>query len=304
MKNFILNLLVDPVDKSKLEFDLVNNKLISTNPENNYRYSIEENTPILLPAKPQNFKKDNIHQDFNTEFDYTEHYKKDAETFEYVLGHDVATTDHDFRRIRESITQRIPKSNQLILDVGCGGGWAANYYKDKGNKLVSMDIAKKNSINVLKNFPFENHNSVCADVLNLPFAENSFDYIFSSEVIEHVPDPNLFINNLLSILKPNGKLIITSPYNEKLDYHLCIHCNNLTPKHAHLHSFNESNIFNFIPEKYKSKIKFLIFGNKYLPKLRTHIILKYLPYKVWLLVDKLANKLVNKPERFLFEIEK
>jgi len=300
MKDFLLNILKDPTDKSNLEFDSTHNSLSSKQ----FTYSIENNVPILLPKVTKDFQIDKIHKDFDTNFDYAEHYQKDAESFDYILGHDVATTDHEFRRIRESITNRIPDSGQLILDVGCGGGWAANYYKDKNNKLVSMDIAKKNVVNVLKNFPFDNHAAVCADVLNLPFKDKSFDYIFSSEVIEHVPDPKLFIENLLRILKPGGKLIITCPYNEKLEFHLCVHCNNLTPKHAHLHSFNENNIKDFLPDKYKNTFQYQIFGNKYLPKLRTHILLKYLPYRLWKLVDIFANKLINKPERFLFEVEK
>lgn len=300
MKDFLLNIIADPIDKSKLFFD----SQYKTLSNEHSTYLIENEVPILLPKVTQEYQTDKIHQDFKTKFDYTEHYQKDAETFDYILGHDVATTDHEFRRIRESITRRIPNSEQFILDVGCGGGWAANYYQDKNNRLVSMDIAKKNVINAYKNYSFENHAAVCADVLNLPFKENSFDYIFSSEVIEHVPDPTLFIKNLLRVLKPGGKLIITCPYDEKLEFHLCVHCNNLTPKHAHLHTFNEINIKEILPKEYKYKFQYQIFGNKYLPKLRTHIILKYFPYTLWKAVDNIANILANKPERFLFEVEK
>ena len=67
----------------------------------------------------------------------------------------------------------------------------------------------------------------------------SFDIIVASEIIEHVYDPKMFIDCLLDILKPSGKIIITTPYNEKIPLSLCVHCNQLTPGNAHLHSFNE-----------------------------------------------------------------
>ena len=59
----------------------------------------------------------------------------------------------------------------------------------------------------------------------------------------------LFIEKLIEKLKTGGKLIITTPYNEKLEYYLCVHCNLPTPKNAHLHSFNKQNIKEIISNK-------------------------------------------------------
>jgi 2-polyprenyl-3-methyl-5-hydroxy-6-metoxy-1,4-benzoquinol methylase len=133
--------------------------------------------------------------------------------------------------------------------------------------------------------------------------DESINCIIASEIIEHVPDPKKFISGLLRILTSNGKLIITTPYDEKFEYYLCVHCNKPTPKSALLHSFNEINIIQYVPGEaliWSSK-KFI---NKYLIKIRSHIILKSLPYKYWELIDNLFNKLVNKPTRLKVIIKK
>jgi ubiquinone/menaquinone biosynthesis C-methylase UbiE len=98
---------------------------------------------------------------------------------------------------------------------------------------------KKKPITALKNLPHPDHSAIVADVFNMPFKKNSFDIIIASEVIEHVFDPKLFIEKISAVLKPGGKLILLTPYNETIIYHLCVHCNNPTPANAHLHSFNE-----------------------------------------------------------------
>ncbi len=49
------------------------------------------------------------------------------------------------------------------------------------------------------------------DALNLPFADETFDKIICSEVMEHVPDDNLACQELARVLKTNGLIAITVP---------------------------------------------------------------------------------------------
>ncbi|GIW59911.1 MAG: hypothetical protein KatS3mg087_0977 [Patescibacteria group bacterium] len=48
-------------------------------------------------------------------------------------------------------------------------------------------------------------------VMELPFPDNTFDKIICTEVLEHVPDDNLAMRELLRVLKPGGKLAVTVP---------------------------------------------------------------------------------------------
>lgn len=292
--NFLFDLLIDPITRDPLTFDSASNTLISSLSGN--KYKIIESIPQIIIGENQLIKKSVPHHEFGSNFKYISHYHKDSEIFDYSEQNISEVTKNEFRRLRESILEEISNEMSIILDIGCGNGWVSKKLIPLGKKVISLDISPVNTFNAIKDVQHKNHAGLIADVYNLPIKENSIDCIIASEILEHVSDPKTFINSLIKILKKNGELIITTPYNEKIEYYLCIHCNRPTPKNAHLHSFNETNIIQFMPETgviWTCKK----FANKYLSKIRSYIILKYFSYKVWMLIDKLFNKLLYKPTR-------
>ena len=52
---------------------------------------------------------------------------------------------------------------------------------------------------------------VKADICNLPFKDNTYDYIFCNHVLEHIPDDTKAMNELFRVLKPNGMAILQIP---------------------------------------------------------------------------------------------
>lgn len=52
---------------------------------------------------------------------------------------------------------------------------------------------------------------VKADICNLPFDDNTYDYIFCNHVLEHIPDDTKAMNELFRVLKPNGMAILQIP---------------------------------------------------------------------------------------------
>ncbi len=50
------------------------------------------------------------------------------------------------------------------------------------------------------------------DIVNIPEPDSSFDAVLCSEVFEHLPDPILALKELVRLLKPGGKLILTAPF--------------------------------------------------------------------------------------------
>ena len=301
MNNDFLSVLIDPATNETLQYNHVNDNLFSV--QSVETFAIKGNMAIVLPNTQLIIDTTSkVLQQYQLPFQYQEHYQKDAEFFDYTNLIESAATTHELQRLEEAILSRIDAESKLLLDIGCGKAWVAKRCLPMGKTVISMDISTVNPTKALTTYPHEKHFGLVADVYYLPIKNNSIDVIIAAEIMEHVPNPKQFVAILYSKLQPNGKLIITTPYNEKIEYNLCVHCNKPSPRNAHLHSFCEANIGQLIPEGAIYNLdKFM---NKHLGKLRTHILLKYLPFKVWYWVDKLANAITNKPVRLLIEIQK
>lgn len=287
--NKLLPILISPDSGEKLNFDS-NTKTLQDS--KGYNYHTEKFIPILLP-------KSKIQ---DSEFDYLEHYKQDAEQFDYFEDRSSGTL-HEETRVREYILSRINGEISTILDVGCGNGWLAKVMLNKNIFICSLDAWLSNPMKAINLYPSENHTAVVADALCLPFSDESFEVIVASEIIEHIGNPKNFVSELIRCLKPGGKLIITTPYKEVIKYYLCIHCNKQTPVNAHLHSFDEIKLMRLINDS-RIVSSWTVFGNKALIHLRTHVILKYLPFSVWKIVDSIANLFINKRAHILVEFIK
>ena len=301
MNNEILELLVHPKTQEAFHFYKERSLLVSKDSEEEFLFS-DNVAYLLLPDSLNDIKKTELHERYKSDFVYKEHYQKDAEFFDYFQEYESNATNHENERLHQAIFRSIDRNYNTILDVGCGKGWVAKKGIKRKMKVLSMDVSTVNPLKVVKLHPSTDHIGLVADVYSLPVKQNSLDCIVASEIMEHVADPVKFVEILYSKLKKKGKLIITTPYNEQLEYNLCVHCNRHTPRHAHLHSFNEKNIISLIPEQ--SIWSYTKFSNHYLSKLKTHIILKFLPYKVWRIIDKLWNGVLGKQTRLMIEIVK
>jgi len=227
-------------------------------------------------------------------FNYKDHYKKDAVEFDYFEERKGATA-HDERRVREFVISKIPKNANSILDVGCGNGWVAKEFLPNGKQIYSLDISVTNPSKATKLYPDEKHFGITADSFHLPFNDNTVDCVIASEIIEHVFDPAEFVKELFRVVKKGGSLVITTPYKEKIIYYLCIHCNQKTPANAHIHSFDEMKLRDLYSGKDLESFKYETFGNKFLIFIRSYVILQYFPFWIWKLKDKFFNLFFNKP---------
>ena len=300
MKEFLIEILTDPISGYALFYD-EEKKILHT--KNNERiYTITNNVPVIL-TKESTSVASQLHHNVNTNFNYADHYQKDAEVYDYFNNNEISATKKEIERLHEAIIKSIPYSAQLILDVGCGNGWLAKYFLKKNRKVISMDISTINPVKALQNYADENHAALVADVFNLPLKNSTIDCIVASEIMEHVYDPKLFVKKLVDKLKPGGKLIITTPYNEKIEHYLCVHCNLPTPKNAHLHSFNKQNIKLIIDDD-KVNWKLKTFANKYLIRTRLNMLFGFLPPGLWKLFDSSVDAILNSPTRFIIEIIK
>ena len=268
-------------------------------------YPVEGGVPRLLRPEPEAVSaKSDAHQKLGSTFRYREHYQKDAEVFDYFLAYEDGASRHEIRRLHEMIAREVPAEARTLLDVGCGNAWVAGHFCPEGKEVISLDIAPRNPEKAIEKYPDPGHFALVADVYDLPFPEGSLDCVIASEIIEHVADPRLFLEKLLHVLRPGGKLIVTTPFAEKIAYSLCVHCNLPTPHNAHLHSFTKDTMARLLRRDQVAKLKMSTFSNKALTKLQTHPLLKMLPLPAWKLIDRLANMIVRKPARLMLTVEK
>jgi ubiquinone/menaquinone biosynthesis C-methylase UbiE len=102
---------------------------------------------------------------------------------------------------------------ESLIDAGCGSGRYLIYFK-KHHKIqycVGFDISKDVIISAKNNLRRHDLSIelVVADIENSPFKNNSFDVVFSADVIEHLSNPFKGINELVRISK--DKIIIATP---------------------------------------------------------------------------------------------
>ena len=128
--------------------------------------------------------------------------------------HGPMETLHTINPVRTKwIVEQIPKSNAKILDVGCGAGIATEALAMLGYNMTGLDISKK-LISVAKKHTTLNNlniNYISNDIDAFsPQHASSFDHIICLEMLEHVDEPEKFLQAMAYCLKPNGKLFIST----------------------------------------------------------------------------------------------
>jgi 2-polyprenyl-3-methyl-5-hydroxy-6-metoxy-1,4-benzoquinol methylase len=297
MENWFIQILKDPLSLDGLEYD--NGLLVNTITKQSY--PVRQQIPVFTEGRETRVTTD-LHDLLNSRFDYIDHYEKDAEVFDYYAPHVSPLANAEEAILRKMIARNISKEDFLLLDVGCGSAWCAKYFVPRKKKVVSLDVSFTNASKAMALVTSSDHAAVVADVFQLPFAENTFDTIVASEIMEHLYDPELFVKKLFYILKPGGKLLITTPYNEKLEYNLCVHCNKPTPRNAHLHSFNKEKMTAIIKTVSAKEVKIKLFNNTLLMKLRIHLLLKNT--FLWRVLDSMANKILKRSMRMMVVLTK
>ena len=93
-----------------------------------------------------------------------------------------------------------PGQGKTALDIGCREGAQSEWLKAMGYEVTSIDVES--------NYP-------CAEIIDankdLPFTDSSYDLIWCSEVLEHLERPTHFRAEIDRLLKPGGKLVLTTP---------------------------------------------------------------------------------------------
>jgi len=124
-----------------------------------------------------------------------------------------------FHDLFKSATKNI--SSPKVLDVGCFVGTELFMLpKVKGGEYVGVDVST-DAISYAKKLAQKRGEKqikfMAVDANGkLPFKNNYFDVIYALELVEHLHDPSIFFEEAKRILKPNGRIILSTPNGETL----------------------------------------------------------------------------------------
>lgn len=102
---------------------------------------------------------------------------------------------------------------KLLLDLGCGAGENSVYFAQQGARCVAADyspgmvevalkLAAANGVEI------EGHT---ANAMALDFPDNTFDFVYASNLLHHIPNPKVALREMHRVLKPGGKACFWDP---------------------------------------------------------------------------------------------
>ena len=129
-----------------------------------------------------------------------------SETYKHLL----AAHDEAYLRHYVALVIRYAPPRAKILDLGCGNGISARLLHRADFDVIGTDISP---LFLEEAQGWENSRlryRVC-DVMELPFESESFTVICSNELVEHLPDVETALNEMIRVVCKGGRIVISGP---------------------------------------------------------------------------------------------
>ena len=118
------------------------------------------------------------------------------------------------------VLDQLPRGS-TVLEIGCGGGQMRQYLEAAGQRYVGTDISKTR---VHEHLRKHGGPDLLSDCHFLPFANRSFDVIYSASVTEHLACPFLVASEVKRVLKPGGYYLgnvsFLEPWHDDSFFHM------------------------------------------------------------------------------------
>jgi SAM-dependent methyltransferase len=119
----------------------------------------------------------------------------DPETFYRMLADDTVS----------DVGRYCQLNGATVLDVGGASGYVADVFRESGSLTVTAEYDVRKMIEHGRRLV----NGVAADGCALPVASESVDVSYSSNVLEHVPDPKQMLSEMVRVVSPGGIVYVT-----------------------------------------------------------------------------------------------
>jgi ubiquinone/menaquinone biosynthesis C-methylase UbiE len=109
-----------------------------------------------------------------------------------------------------------------VLEIGCGCGSEAERFARAGAHYTAVDLTNAAVEITRRRFQLANLEGrfVQGDAENLPFADGSFDLVYSHGVLHHTPDTPRSIREVHRVLSAGGRAVIMLYYRDSFNYHV------------------------------------------------------------------------------------
>ena len=117
------------------------------------------------------------------------------------------TDNFVFQRSRLAYVEAAKRVSGRVLEIGTGSGYGISIIAPVADEFVTVDKYRSEATESLPaNVTFRE-----AKVPPLPFEDESFDYVVSFQVIEHISNDKRLVEEVRRVLRPGGKFIVSTP---------------------------------------------------------------------------------------------
>jgi len=105
------------------------------------------------------------------------------------------------------VARYVPLEGRRILDAGCGVGTYVRQFRHFSGTVYGIEIEPGRAHEAARDLPA----IVCGSVETLPFPDNTFDVVFSHEVLEHLGNDRRAVAEAVRVLRPGGRIVVFVP---------------------------------------------------------------------------------------------
>lgn len=119
---------------------------------------------------------------------------------------------HYYMGDRPELRRLVPMATRRVLEVGCAaGGFGAALKRDRpGIEVVGVEYNRKAALHAAKRMDVVLQGSI-DDMPDFPYPQGYFDCFVFGDVLEHLPDPEQTLRNLMPYLKDGGHIVLSLP---------------------------------------------------------------------------------------------
>lgn len=122
----------------------------------------------------------------------------------------IAEENYWFRRHEAAYLKLLPYcQDAVVLEAGCGEGYGADVLAERAKAVIGLDYDELTTKHVAKKYP--RVSMLRGNLVTLPVGEECIDIVANLQVIEHLWEQERFLTECARVLKPGGRLLITTP---------------------------------------------------------------------------------------------